>query len=123
MKDERGSATLFAALLIPVMCAGAFVLLAMAQQAIVHQQLRTAADLSALAAAQALGPNCERAADIAQAHGTDLISCESSGSHWTVGVSAASAPMMQRLIAILGRQSRDVVQFATAGYGDPASNT
>jgi secretion/DNA translocation related TadE-like protein len=127
VKDERGSATLLALFIIPVLCAGTFLMLALAQQAIVKQELRTAADLSALAAAQALGMNCERASDIAQAHGAAMEACLSEGADWTITVSLPSAPLMQRLAGIFGHEMPNQREHATAGYsavtGAPSKST
>ena len=127
MKSDRGSATMVALIIIPALSASAFFMLALAQQALVRQELRTAADLAALAAAQALGANCERAADISHAHGVTLESCAPDGADWTIHVSLPPAPLMQRFAAMLGQELSDQVQHATAGYsaitGAPSSST
>lgn len=121
MNDERGSASVFALVVIPVLCLGAFVLLAFAQQALVRQQLRTAADLSALAAAQSLDEPCQRAQQIADAHRVSLVACTSVEGDWSVEVSAPHSPMMRKLAALFGKAMSDHTQVATAGYADPAS--
>jgi len=128
VRCERGSASVMALLIIPVLCFGAFALIAFAQLAMLRQQLRTAADLSALAAAQALStPNCDRALQIAQAHQVALIECLPSGADWIVGVSAPAPQLIQQLASMLGRSATDQVQYATAGYssvlGAPTSNS
>lgn len=123
MNDDRGSASAFAVLVIPLLCIAAFGLLAFAQQALVRQQLRTAADLSALAAAQALDDPCQRAQQIADAHRVSLLACASIGGDWTVEVSAPQPPMMRRMATLFGREIPDPTQVATAGYADPASST
>lgn len=123
MNDDRGSASVFAVLVIPLLCIAAFGLLAFAQQALVRQQLRTAADLSALAAAQALDDPCQRAQQIADAHRVSLLACASIGGDWTVEVSAPQPPMMRRMATLFGREIPDPTQVATAGYADPASST
>jgi secretion/DNA translocation related TadE-like protein len=123
VSDDRGSASVFALLVIPVLCLAAFGLLAFAQQALIRQQLRTAADLSALAAAQALDDPCQRAQHIAEAHRVSLLACASVGGDWTVEVSAPQPPVMRRMAALFGRGLPDHTQVATAGYSDPASST
>lgn len=128
MRNDRGSASVFALFIISFLCFGALVLLAFAQQAMVRQQLRTAADLSALAAAQSLSAsNCDRARDIAHAHNVELIECVASGADWIVGVSAPAAPLMQRFAGLLGQTASEQLQYATAGYstvlGAPMSNS
>ncbi|WP_028643532.1 Rv3654c family TadE-like protein [Nocardioides sp. URHA0020] len=81
-RDQRGSATPFA-----IACLGLLVLLAAALgvvTAMVHAQRRaqSAADLAALAAAQALArgqQGCVAGARIADANGAAVISCAMSG--------------------------------------------
>jgi secretion/DNA translocation related TadE-like protein len=128
VSSDRGSASLIALFVIPLLVVGAFAMLAFTQQAIMRQQLRTAADLAALAAAQALHvANCDRAQHIAEAHQVRLIDCQPSGADWIVGVALPAPPMMQRMANALGHFAPDQVQYAKAGYstilGAPDSNS
>ena len=88
-RGERGSATPFA-----IACLGLLVLLAAALgvvSAMVHAQRRaqSAADLGALAAAQALAEGadgCSAGDRVAQANGATLTSCRVSGREVRLGV-------------------------------------
>lgn len=91
--DERGSATPFA-----IACLGLLVLLAAALgvvSAMIHaqRQAQSAADLGALAAAQALargnGDGCAAGGRVAEANGAALTSCQVSGREVRLSVEVA----------------------------------
>jgi secretion/DNA translocation related TadE-like protein len=115
--DERGSATPFA-----VACLGLLVLLAAALgvvTAMVHAQRRaqSAADLGALAAAQALargGDGCAVGGEVVDANGAVLGSCQVAGREVRLEVEAAGPRWLG--------QTADLTAEARAGpaHVDPA---
>jgi secretion/DNA translocation related TadE-like protein len=116
MRDDRGSATVLALAGISVLAFGGFLGLAVAQQAIVRQQLATAADLTALAAAQSLGDPCVSAQTVAQLHEARLITCEMVGADWRVEVGGMPGVMVQRFLRFSGREPQEITEVATAGF-------
>lgn len=80
-RDEQGGATVFA-----VACAGLLIVLGAALSVVAaivvaHRTAQSAADLAALAGADAVGAGdpCGRAASLARANGAVLTGCEVSG--------------------------------------------
>jgi secretion/DNA translocation related TadE-like protein len=87
---ERGSGTVLAAGLALVVVTAMAVMLLLAQSAVLASRAATAADLAALAAADALrgittGEPCSVAADVAARHAATVLSC-SEGAGLTVEV-------------------------------------
>jgi secretion/DNA translocation related TadE-like protein len=116
MRDERGSATVLALAGMSVLAFGGFFGLAVAQQALARQQLATAADLTALAAAQSLGEPCVSAQAVANVHEVRLISCSMVGADWRVEVGGQPGIMTQRLLRFAGHEPREITEVATAGF-------
>lgn len=116
MRDERGSATVMALAGMSVLAFGGFLGLAVAQQAIARQQLATAADLTALAAAQSLGEPCASAQTVAQIHQVRLMSCAMVGADWRVEVAGRPGALAQRLVEFAGREPREITEVAVAGF-------
>jgi secretion/DNA translocation related TadE-like protein len=114
--SERGSATVLALALVPVLLLGGFILAGITQLMLLRQQLATAADLSAIAAAQSPAEACSRARMVADAHGVHLIACAAIGADWRVEVSAPIDSVAMQLIALAGRGPRELREIAVAGY-------
>lgn len=116
MRDDRGSATVLALAGLVILAFGGFIGLATAQQALVRQQLATAADLAAIAAAQSLGEPCVSARQVAAMHDVRLIDCVMHGADWTVEVAGTPGALVQRLLVFAGRDAQEITERATAGY-------
>ena len=109
-RSESGSATVLVLVAVGLLC---FVAMALCSAVAVVKAQRTAqsaADLSALAAAQGLGVDgggCTRAGSVAQANGSELIACVVAGREVVVQV-------IVRDVRFVGR-SLDVRAQARAG--------
>ncbi len=106
MNDERGAATVLAlalaAVLMMVGLAGAWVGAAVAR----HRVAQSAADLAALAGAQAVqegGSACAVAAEVARANRTRLSACSLRGEDVWVSVELAAPPLLGRSGTLTGR--------------------
>ncbi len=116
MRDDRGSATVLALAGMSLLAFGGFIGLAVAQQALVRQQLATAADLTAIAAAQSLGDPCVSAQTVARKHDVRLITCTMIDADWRVEVGGQPGLVTQRLLRFVGREPQEVTEIATAGF-------
>lgn len=78
-REDRGSATVWVAMAMTVLCAVFAVFLAMGQAVVARHRAGSAADLAALAAAdralQGEALACEEAAEVAQAQGAAVVRC------------------------------------------------
>jgi secretion/DNA translocation related TadE-like protein len=99
---ERGSATIWVLCAVLVLCLVTGIGLSIGAVAATTARARTAADLSALAAAAALvrdeGDPCVRAAEIARANQAELTRCQVEGRDIRVWI-AAPLPAALRVIA------------------------
>jgi secretion/DNA translocation related TadE-like protein len=116
MRDDRGSATVLALAGMSFLAFGGFIGLAVAQQAIVRQQLATAADLTAIAAAQSLGEPCVSAQTVARMHEVRLITCTMIDADWQVEVGGQPGLLTQRFMRFIGREPQEITEIATAGF-------
>jgi len=96
---ERGSGTVLTLALLLLLGAAAFLVLGQGQVLQLKHHLQSAADLSAIAAAQSPGDPCSSAQSIAQANATRLVSCEVDGADYLVRVEADPPSFMARLFA------------------------
>lgn len=114
--SERGSATVLALALIgPLLLAG-FVAAGVTQLAIARQQLATAADLAAIAAAKSWGAPCEQARIVAVSHGVALARCTAVDADWQIEVVAPIDSIALRLLTFAGRGPTELRERAIAGY-------
>lgn len=116
MRDDRGSATVLALAAMSVLAFGGVIGLAVAQQALARQQLATAADLTALAAAQSLSDPCVTAQTIARMHEVRLITCTMVDADWRVEVGGRPGLVAERLLRFVGREPQEITEVATAGF-------
>jgi secretion/DNA translocation related TadE-like protein len=116
MRDERGSATVIAMSLLSTLTVAGLVATGIAQQALLRQHLATAADLSAIAAAQSLEEPCFSARKVAEAHFVRLVDCGPRGANWQVEVAMPVGFLAQRLFTFLGRGPSEMSEVAVAGY-------
>jgi len=94
IRAERGAATVFGLALIAVLVSFAMLCAAAASLIGTHRRAEAAADLAALAAAQAVADGndgCGAAATIARANDANLGSCQVEGANVVVTVSVPSA--------------------------------
>lgn len=120
MRDDRGSASVLALAVLLLVCFGAMVGFAKAQAVIVSRQAAGAADLAALAAAQAEGQPCARAESVASANGTTLVECRLDGLDASVGVEIPAPWLVVRLLDSFGLPAPRI--RASARAGQPASS-
>lgn len=102
--------------LMPFLLLGGFVAAGIAQLTLLRQQLATAADLSAIAAAKAAGDPCTQAALIADAHQVELTECTALGADWRIEVRAPIDAVAIRLLTFIGRGPDELREVAVAGY-------
>jgi secretion/DNA translocation related TadE-like protein len=113
---DRGSATILAvALSAALLCSGVLGL-AVIQAAVVTSRAQTAADLSALAGAQAITDACEASAAVAEANGAAITRCAAEGSDVVIEVTVPAPPFVQRIAFAFGREPRVVSARARAGF-------
>jgi secretion/DNA translocation related TadE-like protein len=114
-RDDDGAATVWSLALICVILLGALLAAAVAQQAMARQRVAAAADVAALAAAQADADQCAQAERVAVANGVQLVVCAVDGVDVVVRVSVPPPDLVRRVFALVGQQPRDVVGIARAG--------
>ena len=112
---EEGAAVVVALALMAVVMVAAFMALVVAQQASVREQLGSAADVAALAGAQAIADPCEAAGQIAVANAVTLADCRAEGTDIVITVTRPPAPLTIRLLGWLGHDARDLEVVARAG--------
>lgn len=116
---DRGAATLWAAALMAVLLLVGLGCLAIAQQALTRQRAATAADLAAIAGAQAIEDPCARAQAYAERNGAELVECRATvladGPEVDVTVRMPAPQLVVHLFDLLGRDARPVVVRAHAG--------
>jgi len=114
-RGEDGAALVWALALVVVILMAGLIAAAVAQQALVRQHVASAADVAALAGAQALGDACDEARRLAVANDTALVACAVDGPDVVVRVSHPPPALVRRIFALLGRSPSDVVGVARAG--------
>lgn len=114
-RGDRGAATVWTLALLAVLLLAGLLAAAVAQQAIARQRVASAADMAALAAAQAVGDACTEAARTAAANVVRLDECALDGADIWVRVSVPTPALVRRLNALLGTGSADVSVVARAG--------
>lgn len=96
-RDERGAATVFGVALIGLLIAFAFACCAIGSVVATHRRAESAADLAALAGAQAEqdgSDGCAAAAGIATANGAELTGCQQIGFDVLVRVVVPTAEVL-----------------------------
>ena len=117
--SDRGAATVLTLALSLVLLSAGFVGLALVQVHLVATHVQTAADLAAIAGAQALEDPCHRAAQIAAANGVEITGCTLDGTDVVVQVHVQAPPMLERMARLTGQDADSIVAVARAG---PPSN-
>lgn len=115
LRNDDGAATVWSLALIVVILLAGLVSAAVAVQAIARQRLAAAADVSALAAAQAIGEPCAAAARMAEANSAELVSCTFDGSDIVVALSSPAPEFVGRVLGFLGGEASDLRALARAG--------
>jgi secretion/DNA translocation related TadE-like protein len=118
-RSDSGSATVLTIALSFILLSAGFVGLALVQVHLVATHVQSAADLAALAGAQARDDPCRRAADIAVANGVEISDCTFDGTDVIVQVRVQAPPMLERMARLTG-QAADVIT-AVARAGPPST--
>lgn len=121
LPDDRGSGTVLGIALIGVISLLGFVGVAQVQATLLSHTVQGAADLSAIAGAQALADPCARAESIAQSNLVKLTRCSVAGGDVSVEVEAATPSLVAQLFDRFGISVNNVRAVATAGPPDFAS--
>jgi secretion/DNA translocation related TadE-like protein len=115
VRQERGSATVWAIALCSLLLCVALFGLTLAQAALTRQRVAMAADLAALAAAGSWRDQCTRARSVAEANGAALVTCTMSPGGVAVAVSLPAPSLVTRLIQWIGQTPKPFVGQARAG--------
>ena len=115
MRGDRGSATVLVVAVMTVLLAVGVVLLAIADIAVASVRSRGAADLAAIAGAQAIVDPCSRAATVASANGAALVGCVLDGGDVVTTVEAPLPRLAARVAGLLGGSVSAVRASARAG--------
>jgi len=118
---EKGSGTILGIALIGVIWMLGFVAVAQAQATLLSHSVQGAADLSAIAGAQALADPCAHAESIASSNRVTLTRCFIDGEDVSVEVKAATPTLVAKLLNRFGIAVENVHAVATAGPPDFAS--
>lgn len=116
LSNDAGSGTVLGLVALALVCFVATVGLARAQQVITIRQASTAADLAAIAGAQAMTDHCARAGSVAAANGAQLSGCLRSGGDVHVQVRLAMPPLTAGLLRSFGLPTPPITAQARAGY-------
>ena len=120
--DDRGAAIVWGLTLTFILTTAGLVAASVAQFAIVRQRVQTAADLSALAGAQAGTDPCAAAERAAATNGTTMLACALDGIDVVVRVSRPAPELVRRVFALAGQRPRDIVVAARAGPPGPVDD-
>lgn len=115
---ERGSMTVMAVALLSVISVVGMLGLGLAQWAVAAARLSSAADIAALAGANAPAESCGRAAQAAAANGTTLVGCVVEGLDVVATVQAPAPPFAIRVATLLGGDASVLQRSARAGQED-----
>ncbi len=115
---DTGSGTVLGIALIAVISLLGLLGTAQAQAILLSHTVQGAADLSAIAGAQALADPCARAESIAQSNGVKLTRCSVNGLDVSVEVEAAVPSLTHKLLDRFGISVNNVRAEATAGPPD-----
>ena len=117
--SDRGSGTVATAMVMLVLVTLGGVSLGIVQAHLAAARVQAAADLAALAAAQADGDACARASVVATANGADLVRCEGLDTDVLVMVQAPAPALLARAALFTGHDAGPLQ--ATARAGQPSS--
>ena len=101
-------------LFVFIMTAG-FIAMTVGQVALTRQHLSTAADMSALAAADPSGPGCAAASAIARENHTELTKCWTDGLDYWVEVSVPAPSLLMRMAALTRQPVAPLIAVSRAG--------
>lgn len=116
LSSDRGAGTVLSLAVLAVVCFATALGFAKAQLVLAMHQAATAADLSALAGAQALADPCGRAAAVAAANGTHLSGCSTAGGDVLVQVTRPMPAMTASLLSSFRLPTPPVTAESRAGY-------
>ena len=116
--SDRGSMTLIAVALLSVICIVGVLGLGLAQWAVAAARLSSAADIAALAGANAEVDACGRASTAASMNGTTLVACRIEGTDVVATVQAPAPPFAIRVTTLLGGDASVLQRSARAGQQD-----
>ncbi|MEU6084247.1 Rv3654c family TadE-like protein [Streptomyces sp. NPDC047108] len=118
---DRGSATVWTAVLATALCAVFAVILSLGQVVVARHRAGGAADLAALAAAdhalKGQSPACDEARRVAAAQGARVVRCAIIGEIADLTAEAVSGPFASRVRARAGPAARDIDPGASHGPG------
>jgi len=103
LREERGSATVYAVSLLAALLAVAAALAWAGGAVVAHRRAQAAADLAALAGASHPGSGCAQAETVAGANGATLLECRSDGGHVWVTVEVTGPPLVGRVPRLAAR--------------------
>lgn len=113
--SERGSMTLWTLVLFVFIMTAGFIAMTVGQVALTRQHLSTAADMSALAAADLSGPGCAAASAIARENHTELTKCWTDGLDYWVEVSVPAPSLLMRMAALTRQPVAPLIAVSRAG--------
>jgi secretion/DNA translocation related TadE-like protein len=114
-RRDRGAATVWSLALVNVLLLVGLASGAVGALAVTRQRAATVADLAAVAGAQAVAEPCDEAAAVVAANGMLTVQCQLDGDDVVVEISTAPAPVVSRLLGLLGRGTPEVRASARAG--------
>ena len=123
-RRDQGSGTVLSLGFMAAIAMAGVLVLAQLQAVMTTHALAGAADLRALAAAQAHGDACARAERVAQAHRVRLVGCRAAGEDFIVRVESDLPGLVSALLGLVQVQAMPIQASARAGpaggsAGDP----
>lgn len=118
LAGERGTGTVLSLAVLAVVCFATTVAVAKAQLVLAVRQADTAADLAALAGAQAMVDPCGRATAVAAANGTQLSGCWMAGGDVLVQVTRPMPSITSSLLSSFRLPTPAVTAQSRAGFQD-----
>jgi secretion/DNA translocation related TadE-like protein len=112
---ERGAAVAWSLALMSLVLLVGLVTMALASVMVARQHAAAAADIAALAAAQALADPCGRAGASAAENGASLTACGQDAADMVVEVTVPAPAILNRLLALVGHDAAPVRASARAG--------
>lgn len=116
LAGDKGAGTVLSLAVLAVICFATTVGVAKAQLALAVHQAATAADLAALAGAQAMVDPCGRATAVAAANGTQLLECQVTGGDVLVQVRRPMPSLTASLLSSFRLPTPAVTAQSRAGF-------
>ena len=112
---ERGNGTVLSLALMFAIGAAGFVVLAQGQAVIATHAVQDAADLTAIAAAQAVADPCTKADAVAKANRVRLLDCTAEAADYVVRVESDLPSLIAHVLDLLHVQPSPIRASARAG--------